>query len=192
MLVRERLKGFTNPVFRTKAGLWAFGIAVRKNHNVLAVLRRHDGDRVTDRLLIPAANIVTNAGDIHYAQRAVSEALTNAFGVLELGSAGTPAKGADRSAFTPIASTEKAHDGTYPKRNDADGDNTGAGTDVVTFLTSYTKGDFNATGITHGWITNSTPGASEPILTGYAFAASFNKTADDTLKVFTNHTMNGV
>ena len=35
-------------------------------------------------------------------------------------------------------------------------------------------------------------GASEPLLTGYAFAAGFAKTADDTLKVFVNHEFNGV
>ncbi|MHC4997337.1 MAG: hypothetical protein ACYTGQ_20100 [Planctomycetota bacterium] len=118
--------------------------------------------------------------------------MTNVFGIHELASAGTPGKAADRSGFTVIASTQKAHAATYPKTNDGDADNTGAGVDVVTWLASYTKGDFNHGAITHGIITNATPGATEPILTGYAFAASFAKTADDTLKVFVNHTMNGV
>jgi hypothetical protein len=118
--------------------------------------------------------------------------VTNVFGIHELASAGTPGKAADRSGFTVIASTQKAHAATYPKTNDGDADNTGAGVDVVTWLASYTKGDFNHGAITHGIITNATPGATEPILTGYAFAASFAKTADDTLKVFVNHTMNGV
>jgi hypothetical protein len=61
----------------------------------------------------------------------------------------------------------------------------------VTFLASYAKADFNHSAISHGIITNASPGASEPILTGYAFAASFEKTADDTLKVFVNHQMAG-
>lgn len=189
MLIRESVTGFRHKVLRSKAGLWLplLDMVVPRHRNVLAVLCTPRG-----KILIPASNIVTDAGDLHYAQRAVSESLTNAFGIGELASAGTPGKTANRSAFTPIASTQKAHASTYPKRNDGDADNTGAGTDVVTFLQSYTKADFNATGITHGMITNTSPGASEPLLTGYAFAASFNKTADDTLKVFVNHTMNGV
>lgn len=189
MLIKERLHQFNNRVFRTAGALWMADqdLVVPRGQNVIAVLVGPRG-----RFLFGACNIVTDDGDLHYAQRAVAEALTNAFGVGELASAGTPAKGANRSAFTMIGSTEKAHAGTYPKRNDGDADNTGAGVDIVTFLQSYTKGDFTAASITHGIITNVTPGASEPILTGYAFAAGFGKTADDTLKVFQNHTMNGV
>ena len=189
MLIKSITGKFLNKVFVSKSGIWVplFDAVVPKHRNILAVLETPAG-----KLLIPGSNIVTDAGDIHYAQRAVSESLTNAFGVGELASAGTPAKGADRSAFTLIGSTEKAHTGTYPKRNDGDADNTGAGVDVVTFLQSYGKADFAAASITHGIITNATPGASEPILTGYAFGASFGKTSNDTLKVFQNHTMNGV
>jgi len=191
MLLRTALdaKRFRNKVLLTKAGLWVplFDMLVPRHQNVLAVLRTPAG-----ALLIPASNIVTDAGDIYYAQLGASESPTNAFGILELATAGTPGKAANRSGFTVIGSTQKAHDGTYPKTNDGDADNTGAGTDVTTYLTSYTGADFNNGAITHGFITNVTPGASEPILTGYAFAASINKTASDTLKVFTNHTMNGV
>jgi hypothetical protein len=183
------VNGFRHKVLRSKAGLWVplLDLLVPRHRNVLAVLTTKEG-----KILIPASNIVTDAGDLHYAQRAVTESLTNAFGIAELASAGTPGKSANRSGFTTIGSTQKAHASTYPKRNDGDTDNTGAGTDVVTFLVSYTKADFNAASITHGIITNVTPGASEPLLTGYAFTAGFAKTADDTLKVFVNHTMNGV
>lgn len=189
MLFKRSIPGFLNKVFETEGGLLvpAFDAFVPKHMNVLAVLERPDG-----KLLIPASNIVTDAGDVYYAQRGAAESPTNAFGILELGSAGTPGKTANRSSFTQIAGTQKAHDTGYPKSNDADADNTGAGTDVVTYRTSYTKADFNASGISHGWITNATPGTSEPLLTGYAFAASFNKTADDTLKVFTNHQLTGI
>lgn len=189
MLIKERMHRFSNKVFRTAGALWLADqdLVIPRSQNVIAVLVGPQG-----RFLFGACNIVTDAGDLHYAQRAVAEALTNAFGIGELASAGTPGKTANRSGFTLIGSTQKAHASTYPKRNDADADNTGAGVDVVTFLQSYTKADFNAASITHGIITNATPGASEPILTGYAFAAAFAKTADDTLKVFQNHTMNGV
>jgi hypothetical protein len=188
MLIRISVPGFAHRVYRTAGALIVpmFDAFLPRHRNVLAVL-----DRPRGRFLIPAGNIVTDAGDVYYAQRGAAESPTNAFGVAELASAGTPAKGADRSAFTMIGSTEKAHTATYPKTNDGDADNTGAGVDIVSFLVSYTKTDFTAASITHGIITNVTPGASEPILTGYAFAAAFEKTADDTLKVFVNHTFTG-
>jgi hypothetical protein len=138
-------------------------------------------------------NIVTDAGDTYYAQSAAGETPTNTFDELELGTAGTPGKTADRSDFTPIASTQKAETATYPKTNDGDSDNTGAGVDIVTHQFAYAAGDFNNGAITHGWITNTTPGASEPLLTGFAFTGgSFAKTASDTLKVIVNHTFTGV
>lgn len=187
MLIRTREHRYLNRVYLTALSIMAAGVIVPRHRNVLAVLAGPAG-----RVLVPAANIVTDAGDIYYAQRGAAEVPTNAFGVHEMASAGTPAKGANRSAFTTIGSTEKAHAATYPKTNDGDADNTGAGVDVCTYLASYTKADFNHSAITHGIITNATPGASEALLTGYAFAASFEKTANDTLKVFVNHEQLGV
>jgi hypothetical protein len=190
MLIRSRetRQGFLTRWFRSRGGLWFPGLDlfVPKHNNVLAVLGRAEGKH-----LIPASNIVTDAGDLHYAQRAVSEALTNAFGVHLVATAGTPGKTATLATFTEVAASEKATAGGYPVRNDTDGDNTGAGVDIVTHLVSYLTTDFNATGITHGLVTNATPGTTEPLLTGYAFAASFDKTASDTLKVFVNHEMSG-
>lgn len=189
MLIRSQVDGFKNKVLQTARSIIfpEHDIIIPKHRNILAVLGRPDG-----RLLIPASNIVTDAGDLFYAQLMAGEATTNSFTTHELGSAGTPAKGANRSAFTPIASTQKLQAATYPKTNDGDADNTGAGTDIRTTLASYAKGDFTAASITHGWVTNPTPGASEPLLTGYAFAAGFGKTSNDTLKVFVNHEALGV
>lgn len=187
MLIRTSVRGFANQVYKSAHSLWAMGVCVPKHRNILALLGTESGP-----VLIPGCNIVTDAGDLYYAQRSAGEASTNAFGVHELCSAGTPAKGANRSAFTTIASTEKLHAATYPKTNDGDADNTGAGTDIVTYLASYGKADFSHAAITHGIVTNATPGAAEPIMTGYAFAAAFGKTSNDTLKVFVNHNMNGI
>ena len=139
-------------------------------------------------------NLITDAGDLHYAQQIVSEALTNAFGIMELGTAhaAVPAKIDDRADITAfVASSQKAFDATYPLRNDADADNTGAGVDVVTYRVSYTTGEANSAGITEVIITNVTPAAAEPILT-HADVTAFEKTSSDTLKVFINHTLNGV
>ncbi len=175
---------YSRDEYLSNSGLWL------PVFNILVVRDRGD-----ERDLFYAENIVTNDGDLHYAQRIVSETLTNDYDTLELGSAmasGHPSKTSNRSNMTQIGSTQKAVTTNYPTRNDSDGDNTGAGTDIVSWAFSYTKGDFNATGITHGLITNSTPGTSESCLTTFAFGASFDKTADDTLKVFVNHTVNGV
>ena len=188
MLIRELVPGFTNRVLRSKRGLWfpALGLVLPRHQNVLAVLATPEGKR-----LIPAANIVGNAGDIYYAQLGAAEATTETFDRQVMGTAGTPGKAATRSSFTEVAASIKALDGGFPKTNDGDADNTGAGIDIVTWLTSWTKADFTEAAITHGLITGSSPVSNDPILTGYAFAASFGKTADDTLKVFVNHQMDG-
>lgn len=189
MLIRQQVGNFVNKVLRSKGGLYIpdQSLFIPRHHNVLAILDGPEG-----RKLIGAHNIVTNDGDVHYAQRGANEAPTDALGVQIMCTAGTPGKAATDDSFTAIVASEKAHAGTYPKTNDADGDNTGAGVDIVTWLVSYLKADFNDAAITHGIITNVTPGVAEPLLTGYAFASSFAKTADDTLKVFVNHEMLGV
>jgi hypothetical protein len=157
---------------------------------VIAILR--DQETGLERVHV-TRNIVTDAGDTYYAQRGAVETPTNDFTQLELGSAGTPGKTATTSSFTLIASTAKTVKSTYPKTNDGDTDNTGAGVDVVTWTFEYTAGDFNHAAITHGWIVVSGHGVGAPILTGFAFTGgAFAKTASDTLKVIINHTLNGV
>lgn len=144
------------------------------------------------RVLHRTKNIVTDAGDIYYAQQSANESPTNNFTQMELGSAGTPGKTADTDDFTLIASTAKTVKATYPKTADADADNTGDGADVVTWTFEWSAADFNHGAITHGWIVVAGHGAAAPILTGFAFASSFPKASTDTLKVIVNHTFNGV
>jgi hypothetical protein len=146
-----------------------------------------------------AKNIVTNAGDLFYAQQAVGETPTNDFdgssGRMELRTGSvTPAKSDTYNEFTtPVTASRKVIDSTYPKTNDGDGDNTGAGTDIVTWRTSWTTSDFTANAIIGGCIHigGASPGASTALLTHFDLT-SFNKTSTDTLKIFVNHTFNGV
>lgn len=189
MQIRTQVNGFKNKILQTAHALIfpEYDLIIPKHQNILAVLSNNSG-----KLLIPACNIVTNAGDLFYAGLMAGESPANTFTTHELGSAGTPGKAAIRSSFTAIASTQKVQAATYPKTNDVDADNTGAGTDIRTTLASYAKGDFTAASITHGWVTNPAPAAGEDILTGYAFAAGFAKTANDTLKVFVNHEALGI
>jgi len=146
-----------------------------------------------EKRIYEAHNLISDAGDLYYAQRAASETPTNAFGIMELGSAGAaPVKGSNRSNMTTkIASSQKAFDATYPKTNDGDADNTGAGTDIISYRVSYATGEANDAAIDRLILTNVTPGASEPVMT-YATFTAFAKTASDTLKQFVNHTFLGV
>lgn len=145
-------------------------------------------------------NLITDDGDLYYAQQAAGESPTNDFasanGRQELGNGvqGTPNKTNTYSALiTPVTASRKVIDGTYPKTNDGDSDNTGSGTDIVTWLTSWTKADFNAVGLTGGVLHNAaaSPAGGSVLLTYWTITA-FDKTADDTLKVFINHEFRGV
>ena len=158
---------------------------------VVAVL---ENKKTGKKRVFATKNLVVTTGEVYYAQLGAEEATTNAFGIMELGTAGTaPAAGQDRSAMTTkVTGSQKAFDATYPKTNDGDADNTGAGVGVVSYLTSYLTSEANDTAISDVIITNVTPGATEPILMHAKFGATFNKTSSDTLKVFINHTPAGV
>lgn len=144
-------------------------------------------------LVVPGLNIVTDDGDTYYAQVAAGETPDDDFaaGGLRLGDDNTAPTKSDTDVTNFLAGTGHAIDGTYPQTDDQDGDNTGAGVDIVTWLFSYTTAQGNATGIIEGAIVDNTT-TPTAALTHFLFAASFDKTASDTLKVFVNHTMNGV
>lgn len=175
-----------------RAALQVLGDEMQIGGLVLAILRNEETG--LERVYV-THNIVTDAGDTHYAQRGCAESPTNAFDQLELGdsSSGAPGKSSTTSTINLIASTAKAVKATYPKTNDGDSDNTGAGVDVATWTFEYTAGDFNSSDITDGIICVNGHGAAAPVLTHFEFTGgSFAKTASDTLKVIVNHTFNGV
>lgn len=143
-------------------------------------------------------NIVTDQGDLHYAQRGAAETPDEfTAAACEYGTAGNAVgKGTDRSDITTKTTGSLIEtDATYPKADDQDGDNTGAGADIVTWRFSYGTGDGNDPSIDRLIITNwagGAPGASEVTLMYALFGSSFTKTASDTLKIFVNHTFTGV
>ena len=196
MLLKTRVGGFANRVLRSTAGLWLpmQDLCVPLHDNILLVVDGKGGKR-----LYAAHNIVTDAGDTWYAQSACGETPTNDFDSLYLSSVNwttTPAKDHNSSDIASmISGSEKAVSATYPKTNDADADNTGAGVDIVTWLFSYAKTDFNDADIEGGAISIASVPAwgsgSTPLLTNFNIT-SFAKTANDTLKVFVNHEMLGV
>jgi hypothetical protein len=153
------------------------------------------------------SNIVTNDGDIYYAKKGAGEtpatnenflqgraelrtgtvtpAKTNTYGY----ETGTTAGG----LVTPVTASRKTLETGYPKTNDSDTDNSGRSTDAVSYKYYWNTSAFNATGILGGAIhDNASPADATKLLTHWTFAASFSKTANDTLTLFVNHTMNGV
>ena len=112
------------------------------------------------------------------------------------GSSGTTFQSGALDASGSINTTKTLTD-LYPRFNDNDADNTGGATDQVTWAYSWTKGDFTtgASDLTGGVIvdraTNATAANAAKLLCHFNFASPFEKTANDTLKVFVNHTFEG-
>lgn len=159
---------------------------------VLAILKKANGDI----LKVHGVNIVTNDGDTYYAQLAAAESPTNDFkganaGLLLGTGTNTPAK-TDTSVQTVVSGSGKTRKSTYPKTNDTgDSDNTGDGVDILTWTYEYLTSEANANNIAEGAIVNNTTTPTSA-LTHFKFAAAFNKTSADTLKVIVNHQFNGV
>jgi len=160
--------------------------------NVIVVLEKTDGSK--EIYFYKNVNIVTTAGDIYYAQRATGATPTNNFNTMVLGNGTQPTWGKTSTYSNlggPISGSAKLVSTGYPKTNDTDPDNTGGGADVVTWKFSWSKTDFAATGINQAVITISSPTSGSPILTGFNMTA-FDKTTNDTLTIFVNHTFEGV
>jgi len=156
------------------------------------------------------SNLVTNDGDIYYAKKAAGEtpASNENFGasacVLQNpSSANTIAKTDTYGSVTnPIVSSGAVRGLTsgYPKTADADSDNTGASADAISYRFDWATNQINtASGnpITGGAIYDvgqTSPVSGTKILTHWNFTspATFHKTSTDTLKLFVNHTFNGV
>ena len=135
------------------------------------------------------------------------------YGCMVLGSANTTTNEADTYGVSASGSTFEsgAYDAShgsinttktltanYPRHNDADGDNSGGATDQVTWAYSWTTGDFDTTGATdlNGGVivdraTNATAANAAKLLCHFEFSSAFEKTGNDTLKVFVNHTFEG-
>ena len=159
--------------------------------NVTAVVTKADGSKE----VFHTKNLITNAGDLYYAQKAAGEAPTNVFDALHLGTgAVAPAKGDDADDLTDIAGAAVAVSSGYPRTADPDADNTGAGADVVTWKFSFASASGPWTGITEGAIAVGAGalGAAEAILNRFLFGAAFDKAVGESLVVYVNHAPNGV
>jgi len=156
------------------------------------------------------SNLVTNDGDIYYAKKSASETPTSNenFGasacVLQNpSSANTIAKtDAYGQVTNPIVTSGAVRPLTagYPKTADADSDNTGASADAISYRFDWSTSQIDTSAgnpITGGAIYDvgqTSPVSATKILTHWNFTspATFHKTSTDTLKLFVNHTFNGV
>ena len=168
-----------------------------------------ENQKTGEKRVMETKNIVTDAGDLYYAERAalltvgatispVPTNFTDANGVPDMvmqlfyGASAAPAKTNDwDDMVSPVTSSAKAMASGYPKVNDVDADNTGSGVDICTYLVSYLTSEANHATISDVILTNPSPAAGWPILMQAEFTP-FEKTSSDTLKVFINHEMLGV
>jgi len=164
---------------------------VLSKNDACVVLKNEKTGRIK---IISGRNIVTDAGDVWYAESACGQVPTNTFANLYLATAGpaTPAKNDNYSGFTVVAGSSKAKTAGYPQSPDADADNTGDGTDVVSWKFEYTTGDGPFTAITHSFIAKTGASGTDPLLNSYKWGATWNKDTSTSAKIFANHTMNGV
>jgi hypothetical protein len=179
----------TKPLIRNPSLNETIGIIGR----VFAVLEDVKGPHKGRVQIFEGYNIVCNDGDLYYAQMAADETPDNDFtgGGLKLGTGSTAPTKSDTDIETYIADSYKAVSDGYPKTNDDDGNNGGAGTDIVTWKYFYDTTEVNENGINECAICSDSSAPPTAILNHAHFSASFDKDNSQTLTVFVNHTFNG-
>ena len=136
-------------------------------------------------------NLVTDNGDLYYAEAAMgSESWTPTGFRMGTDPASADVAKADNDVNSFATGTNQLTDAGYPKTNDDDGDNTGAGTDIVSWRVSFGTSAANVNSLGEIAICDSLTGPTKALCHA-VFSAPFNKTSDDTLKVFVNHTFTG-
>lgn len=154
---------------------------------VIAVLTSGKTGR---KKIIKAKNIVTTSGDRYYATKGAGESAYFAVAGARLGTGIiAPAKG-DNDVTTFLAGSGKALKAGYPKTNDADSDNTGAGVSVVTWCVEWASAEGNGDDIIEIALVDNITTPTKALMHA-KFAAAFDKASGDNLKVFINHTVLG-
>ena len=159
-----------------------------------------DTDFATDKIFFHHDGSTSVSGSTIYGCMILGSADTtpnqdDTYGVS--GTAGTTFKSGAYDAST-ATNTTKTIRSNYPRFDDGDADNTGGATDQVTWSYNWATGDFDTTGKTNlksGVIvdrnTLATPANNAKLLCHFKFSSPFEKTGNDTLKVFVNHTFEG-
>jgi hypothetical protein len=176
---------------------------LRIQTNVVLLLKDAKTGRV--ERVVEAHNLVTNDGAQYYAERGAAQTPLYTFnlGRFALASSFKFTEAATRTLNDLVFSTLsgiKTFDSGYPKTNDTDTDNTGAGVRVVTYRRTYatTQANFTIKALAvcrAGFTTNPASSASLRKILNYltlSVAEQITKTSSQTLKAFINHTFAGV
>jgi hypothetical protein len=157
--------------------------------NVTCVIKNEKG-AITN--IVKGSNIITNDGDIFYAQKIVGETNTEFEAPSLVLGTGTsqPAK-TDTGVETPISNSDKLRDSGFPQRDNSDPGNTDGGENVVTWKFSYPLGAVVATGISEGAIVNDGANPTKA-LNHFLFSNAFDLTSTDQLTVYVNHKQVGI
>lgn len=159
----------------------------RRGYNCIAILTN---EATGEKRVIPGHNIVTNKGNLWYTQRAVLSASAFLPAGIKLGIGSTAVAATDTDVQTSFTSCYKALTAGYPTLSDADTDNTGKGSNVATWEATFATTDVSQVGIRELVVCDAS--AVTGILNHALFAAAFDKTYSDTLKIFVNHTFTGI
>jgi hypothetical protein len=180
-------------------------VSHRREHvNVVLILKDARTGRV--ERVVEAHNLVTTDGAQYYAERGAAQTPLHTFnlGRFALASSyhqtesASVARTLNDFVFSTLSGI-KTFDSGYPKTNDTDTDNTGAGVRVVTYRRTYatTQANFTikALGVCKaGFSTNPAANATLRKILNYltlSVAEQITKTSSQTLKAFINHSFSG-
>jgi hypothetical protein len=158
-----------------------------KKFNIIAILTKNDGSKS----IIRGKNIVTNDGDIYYAQKVAGEPTDFENPSMRLGTDTTSPDKTDTDVKLFIAGSNKPVDAGFPQRNNGDPGNTLGGVNTVTWKISYDLGDLNVTDIAEAAIVDDGTAPTKAICR-FLFDSPFDVSDTDQLTVYVNHTMVGV
>ena len=158
------------------------------NFSTDKILFHHDGSSTVDSSTVHGCMVLGSATTTPHQG--------DTYGVS--GSSGTTFSSASYDASHGSINTTKTLRSDYPRFNDGDADNTGGANDQVTWSYNWATGDFDTTGandLKGGVIVDrnklATPASTAKLLCHFNFSSAFEKTGNDTLKVFVNHTFEG-
>jgi len=141
--------------------------------------------------IIKGHNIVTNAGDIHYAKKVMNETSNLDTLYLRLGTGTDNPTKDDTDVNNYIDPSARQVDSGFPQRNYTDEGNTNGGENVITYRITYEVGDVVANNISEGALVDD-PNSPTVALNHFLFDSAFDVTDSDQLIVFINHSFVGV
>jgi hypothetical protein len=154
------------------------------------VVAIHENGETGEKTKMVFKNIVCTAGSKYYSMSAVGEEPTNDFAGanagVRLGTGTTTPAVTDTDVKTYVTDSAKAKSAGYPKTNDTDANNTGAGVNVVTWKYYWAADDFTGDGVAEIAVVDNTTTPTACLMHAL-FPSTFNQNSTDTLTVFVNH-----